>query len=212
MQHRNYLTTEEIQHLLAVPREGKFQTRDYCMIHMCFIHGLRVSELTGMLLTDYDPHAKKLLVRRLKGGLSTVHPILAEENIMLQRWLHERRQLPGYDTPWLFITRQGGRLSRQRFYQLLRRSGTHAQLPLRVHPHMLRHACGYELAENGNDTRLIQDYLGHRNIRHTVHYTAANAERFIKAWQKSDFDCTTGRPAECTAQPNADKHSQDIAI
>ncbi|WP_279616106.1 tyrosine-type recombinase/integrase [Kosakonia oryziphila] len=47
---------------------------------------------------------------------------------------------------------------------------------------MLRHACGYALAELGNDTRLIQDYLGHRNIQHTVLYTAANSARFKNAW------------------------------
>ncbi|WP_273831274.1 tyrosine-type recombinase/integrase, partial [Serratia bockelmannii] len=66
--------------------------------------------------------------------------------------------------PWLFLSQRGTRLSRQRFYQLLRRYGERAGLPLPLHPHMLRHACGYNLAERGNDTRLIQDYLGHRNI------------------------------------------------
>lgn len=69
-------------------------------------------------------------------------------------------------------------------YKQLRHYGLLAGLEVRVHPHMLRHACGYELAEQGMDTRLIQDYLGHRNIRHTVHYTAGNAARFAQTWKK----------------------------
>ncbi|ECZ4168724.1 tyrosine-type recombinase/integrase, partial [Salmonella enterica] len=56
-------------------------------------------------------------------------------------------------------------------------------ISVNIHPHMLRHACGYALANQGMDTRLIQDYLGHRNIRHTVLYTASNVERFRKVWQ-----------------------------
>lgn len=52
---------------------------------------------------------------------------------------------------------------------------------------MLRHACGYELAERGADTRLIQDYLGHRNIRHTVRYTASNAARFAGLWERNNL-------------------------
>ena len=56
-------------------------------------------------------------------------------------------------------------------------------LPLYAHPHTLRHACGYALADQGADTRLIQDYLGHRNIQHTVKYTASNPARFQKLWQ-----------------------------
>ncbi|MBS3895145.1 tyrosine-type recombinase/integrase, partial [Serratia marcescens] len=112
-----------------------------------------------------------------------------EEYRLLQRWLVERKYYVQQDVPWLFITRTGQRLSRQRIYTLVRQYGAAAQLPVRAHPHMLRHACGYSLAERGNDTRLIQDYLGHRNIRHTVIYTASNAERFHTAWNgESGFD------------------------
>lgn len=110
--------------------------------------------------------------------------MLPEENLVLQAWLVERQRFTGSHLPWLFLSQRGTRLSRQRFYQLLRHYGICVNLPLPLHPHMLRHACGYSLAERGNDTRLIQDYLGHRNIRHTVLYTAANAARFNNAWSK----------------------------
>ena len=100
---------------------------------------------------------------------------------MLGLWMEGR---PQSEEGWLFPGTKGQRLSRQCVYRLLRRYGEKAGLLVRVHPHMLRHACGYELAEQGMDTRLIQDYLGHRNIRHTVHYTAGNAARFARAWAK----------------------------
>lgn len=181
---RNYLTVEEMRSLLLTIYREKESYRDYCMVSMAFLHGLRVSELTGLKVTDYDPLSKKIYIRRLKGGLSTNHPLLPEESTALEHWLVERKTIPGNPLSWLFLSRHGKRLSRQRFYQLLKNYGQKAQLPLPIHPHMLRHACGYNLAERGNDTRLIQDYLGHRNIRHTVLYTAANAERFNGAWLK----------------------------
>ncbi|HFD2060066.1 TPA: tyrosine-type DNA invertase [Serratia marcescens] len=183
---RNYLTGEEVRSLLLTISRERVSYRDYCMVSMAFLHGLRVSELTGLKVTDYDPLSKNIHIRRLKGGLSTSHPLLPEENEALEKWLVERESFPGYSLPWLFLSRQGKRLSRQRFYQLLKLYGQSAQLPLPIHPHMLRHACGYNLAERGNDTRLIQDYLGHRNIRHTVLYTATNAARFKGAWLKEN--------------------------
>ncbi|OPJ99672.1 tyrosine-type DNA invertase [Serratia marcescens] len=186
MMKRKYLTGEEVRSLLLTISRERVSYRDYCMVSMAFLHGLRVSELTGLKVTDYDPLSKKIRIKRLKGGLSTSHPLLPEEGITLEHWLVERENFPGHALPWLFLSQQGKRLSRQRFYQLLKEYGQKAGLPLPVHPHMLRHACGYNLAERGNDTRLIQDYLGHRNIRHTVLYTAANAARFKGAWLKGN--------------------------
>lgn len=181
---RKYLSGSEISLLLQTVLTSSPSYRDYCMIRMAFIHGLRVSELISLRVEDYEPITMKIHIRRLKGGFSTIHPLLPDENQTLQRWLMERENWPGNTLPWLFLSRYGDHMSRQRFYQLLRRYGEKAGLPLQVHPHMLRHACGFGLAERGNDTRLIQDYLGHRNIRHTVRYTAANAARFTTAWTK----------------------------
>ena len=89
----------------------------------------------------------------------------------------------GAESDWLFLARHCGPLSRQRIYNLIQQLGEKAGLSLCSHPHMLRHACGFALADRGVDTRLIQDYLGHRNIRHTVRYTASNAERFEGVWR-----------------------------
>lgn len=185
---RKYLTSDEVLKLLKYIVDSNIKRnsnhRDYCMVSMAFIHGLRVSELINLRVNDYDSISKKIYIHRLKGGLSTTHPLLEHESKFLDLWLMERSSVKGSDSPWLFLSRHGGRLSRQRFYQLLKNYGERAKLPITIHPHMLRHACGFNLAELGNDTRLIQDYLGHKSIRHTVLYTAANAERFNGAWSK----------------------------
>ena len=67
--------------------------------------------------------------------------------------------------------------------KLLARAGVLAGLPFPVHPHMLRHACGYKLANEGHDTRSLQHYLGHRNIQHTVRYAELATDRFKAFWR-----------------------------
>uniref|UniRef100_UPI003F706D96 tyrosine-type recombinase/integrase n=1 Tax=Enterobacter ludwigii TaxID=299767 RepID=UPI003F706D96 len=155
--------------------------RDRCMILMCFYHGLRISELLGLTVRDIDLAGGTIFIRRLKNGFSTVHPLQPDERQLLGEWMSRR---PLSNEGWLFPNAKGNHLTRQYMYKQLRHYGLLAGLAVRVHPHMLRHACGYELAEQGMDTRLIQDYLGHRNIRHTVHYTAGNAARFAQTWKK----------------------------
>lgn len=190
---RNYLTENEIHNILRTASKGNYYHRDYCMIMMSFLHGLRVSEVISLKMEDYDHLSMKINIHRLKGGFSTIHPLLLEENHTLQQWLIERKKWIKGESPWLFVSHSGNKLSRQRFYNLLREYGKKSNLPLDIYPHMLRHACGYHLAERGNDTRLIQDYLGHRNIRHTVRYTAANAARFVSAWTKGGTNLISRR-------------------
>ncbi|MCM7587700.1 tyrosine-type DNA invertase [Enterobacter chuandaensis] len=184
MDKRKHLTLAEIERLLSVVRQSKNAVRDECMILMCFFHGLRVSELTRLKLSDIDLDGGHIYIRRLKKGLCTMHPLRPEEAVYLRNWLSCRQRWKGADSGWLFLSRLGSALTRQHFYLLFKQYGMAAGLTIAIHPHMLRHACGYALADNGADTRLIQDYLGHKNIRHTVIYTAANAERFSGIWEK----------------------------
>ncbi|HAW8215077.1 TPA: tyrosine-type recombinase/integrase [Escherichia coli] len=177
---RRYLSENEVQLLLDTAQQHSI--RNYCMIYLAFIHGLRASELLTLKLTDYDPLASTLSIRRLKGGLSTIHPLSTEEGQIIGQWLQERSRSPSADTPWFFPSRNHTHITRQRFWQIIRMYGAMAGLTVKTHPHMLRHACGFALAERGNDTRLIQDYLGHRNIQHTVRYTATSPARFRRAW------------------------------
>ncbi len=175
---RKYLDESEINSMIENIKKGMNAWRDRCMISMCFIHGLRASELGGLTLDNIELNAKRIYIPRLKNGLSVQHPLHDNEIIMLNHWLEIRKSWRYADQPWLFLSRKGGPITRQQIYRLIRNYGKNANIQVPTHPHMLRHACGYFLANLGMDTRLIQDYLGHRNIHHTVLYTASNAMRF----------------------------------
>ena len=86
-------------------------------------------------------------------------------------------------TKALFVGERRQPLSRKTTWLFIREYGEAAGLDIAAHPHMLRHACGFALADQAVDTRLIQDYLGHRNIQHTVRYTATNPARFERLWR-----------------------------
>lgn len=187
MPTRKFLTRHEISSMLQTLPGGSYAERNYCLIMMAFIHGFRASELLSLRLADLDIGGRIILVTRMKNGFSTVHPLTSDEIAALRLWLRVRQKIIVQNDDergdWLFITRRGTRLSRQQFYNIIRQAGQMAGLSVDAHPHMLRHACGYALADNGVDTRLIQDYLGHRNIRHTVRYTASSAARFEGIWR-----------------------------
>ena len=192
---RKHLTLLEVDRLLAATKDNpRTGLRDRCLILLMFRHGLRVTEACAMRMDQVDLESKILQVQRLKGGLSTTQPLRTEEIRLLkgwmaerERWLRQWRKKDGtgadMDRHALFLSARGTALSRKTFWALLRRYGELAGLALPPHPHMLRHACGFALADQGADTRLIQDYLGHRNIQHTVRYTATNPVRFEKLWR-----------------------------
>jgi type 1 fimbriae regulatory protein FimB len=121
-------------------------------------------------------------VTRLKKGLSTTQPMRGDELRAIKTWLVVRTKMkPATDT--FFISERRKALSRKTVWLAIRTYGKLAGLPIEAYPHMLRHACGFALADQGADTRLIQDYLGHRNIQHTVRYTATNPARFERLWR-----------------------------
>ncbi|POP23639.1 MULTISPECIES: tyrosine-type DNA invertase [Serratia] len=184
MSQRKYLTQSEVERLLQQALAGGNAERDYCLIYMSFIHGFRVSEACRLRISDLDLRGRCLYIRRIKNGFSTNHPLLKDELRAIRAWLAVRASLRGADSDWLFLSRQGNPLTRQRVYQIISQLGKAAGISVESHPHMLRHACGFALADRGIDTRLIQDYLGHKNIRHTVRYTASNAERFEGVWHR----------------------------
>jgi type 1 fimbriae regulatory protein FimB len=119
-----------------------------------------------------------LWVRRLKGGLSVEQPIAGDELRAFRRYFASRED----SLPWLFISERGQPLTRQSVNYLIATAAVRARLQP-VHPHMLRHSCGFALADKGYDLRLIQDYLGHRDPRHTVHYTRVAGRRFEGLWR-----------------------------
>ena len=188
MNRRRFLTAKEVQAMMQAARQGPTGERDYCLILLAFRHGMRISELLDLHYHDLDLREGRVNVRRLKNGFSTIHPLRFDEREAIERWSQVRAGWKAAaKTDALFISRRGTPLSRQQAYRIIRAAGEKAGTVTQTHPHMLRHACGYELAERGTDTRLIQDYLGHRNIRHTVRYTASNAARFAGIWERNNL-------------------------
>ncbi|HAT2782600.1 tyrosine-type recombinase/integrase [Citrobacter koseri] len=185
MNRRRFLTAREVQAMMKAVRHGQTGERDYCLILLAFRHGMRISELLNLHYRDFDLYEGRINIRRLKNGFSTIHPLMPDECEAIECWSRVRASWKGAQKiNAVFISRKGSQLSRQQAYRIIRSAGQKAGTSTTTHPHMLRHACGYELAERGTDTRLIQDYLGHRNIRHTVRYTASNAARFAGLWER----------------------------
>ncbi|HEM8497969.1 TPA: tyrosine-type recombinase/integrase [Burkholderia multivorans] len=182
MSERKYLTQNEVERLMAATKGSRNEARDRCLLLLMFRHGLRVSEACGLMLSQVDTDSRVLHVSRLKKGLSTTHPLRADELRAIKAWMTQRERMTP-DTHAFFVSERRQPLNRRTAWAAIRRYGELAGLPLDTHPHMLRHACGYALADQGADTRLIQDYLGHRNIQHTVRYTATNPARFERLWR-----------------------------
>ena len=167
MNDRKHLSGREFERLLEAIRGCRNEVRDRCLILLMFRHGLRVSEACGLVLEQVDVESRILHVARLKGGLSTTHPLRGDEIRAINAWLvgRSRMKAPGRS---FFLSEQRKPLHRSTVNLALRKYGEKAKLPVAVHPHKLRHACGFALADQGADSRLIQDYLGHRNIQHIV--------------------------------------------
>lgn len=179
---RKYLTAREIERLLDAIRGDRNEARDRCLLLLMFRHGLRVSEACNLKLDQVDTDSRVLHVRRLKRGLSTTQPLRSDELRAIAAWLKQRARMKPTGKAF-FVSEQRRPLHRSTVNAALKKYSQLAALPLLAHPHMLRHACGFALADQGADTRLIQDYLGHRNIQHTVRYTASNPARFERLWR-----------------------------
>jgi type 1 fimbriae regulatory protein FimE len=168
----------EVDELIATARKrGRHGHRDATMIMLAFRHGLRVSELCSLRWEQIDLDDGLLHVRRLKNGIASVHPLRGPELRALRKL--QRQSQP---SPYLFVSERGGPIMATSFRKLLSRIAELSSLPFSVHPHMLRHACGYKLVNDGHDTRAIQHYLGHRNIQHTVRYTELSPSCFLDFW------------------------------
>ena len=181
LQERKHLTQTEVARLIEATKGSRNEARDRCLLLLMYRHGLRTSEAYGMQLAQVDLESRVLHVARLKHGLSTTHPLRTDEVRVIRAWL-QRREKMGADLSAFFLSERRQPLNRRTVWALMHFYGKRAKLDVEVHPHMLRHACGFALADQGADTRLIQDYLGHRSIQHTVLYTAANPARFEKLW------------------------------
>jgi site-specific recombinase XerD len=176
---REYLTPKEIDLLRKAARErGRYGHRDATMVLIAYRHGLRPTEMCALRWDQVDLAHGLLHVRRVKNGTPSVHPMGGGEIRDLRRLKREQ-----IDSRHVFLTERRAPISPAGFRKMLARVGVDVKFPFPVHPHMLRHACGYKLANDGQDTRAVQHYLGHKNIQHTVRYTELTPERFKSFWE-----------------------------
>jgi type 1 fimbriae regulatory protein FimB/type 1 fimbriae regulatory protein FimE len=169
---RRYLRPDEAHRLIdAAGKRGRYPFRDKVLIRLVYRHGLRASEAVDMRWSQLDLDAGTLHVVRLKGSIDSTHSLDRDELRDLRKL---RQQVSGR---YVFETERGGPLSVDALQYIVREAGKLARLDVEAHPHMLRHATGYSLANDGTDTRLIQAFLGHADIRHTAHYTALSPKR-----------------------------------
>jgi integrase len=177
---REYLTEAEIERLIETVKSNRYGHRDATMVLVAYRHGLRVSELVDLRWDQVDFNKATLHVRRVKQGTPATHPVLGDELRALRRL--QREQEPR--SAFVFTSeRQGSPFTTAGFARLVERAGAAAGLGFPAHPHMLRHACGFALANKGTDTRTLQAYLGHKNIQHTVRYTELAPGRFKDIWR-----------------------------
>jgi integrase len=175
---REYLRPSEVEDLIKAARHvGRHRVRDATIILLMFRHGLRSAELVALKWSSVDLKDGYLEIKRVKHGHDSIHPLRSPE---LRALRQIKRDYP--DTQYVFVSERKAPLSTRSIRQIVARAGQLAGLPFPVHSHQLRHACGYYLAASGQDTRAIQDYLGHQNIQYTVRYTQLSPSRFENFW------------------------------
>ncbi len=175
---REHLTMEEVERLIEAAKDNRYGLRDALMILLTFRHGLRAAEVCDLRWEQVDFKTANLHVRRVKNGTPATHPLTGREMRALRKHQRESER-----SPFVFVSERSAPLTAPGFSRMVERTAVAADLGIKAHAHMLRHACGYKLANDGNDTRSLQAYLGHRNIQNTTRYTALAPDRFKGFWK-----------------------------
>jgi type 1 fimbriae regulatory protein FimB len=175
---KDYLDPSQVERLLEAAKAGRHGARDHALLLIMYRHGLRVSEAVNLKLDNVNMSEARIWVKRVKGSLDSQQPLAGDELRAVKRYLNGRED----KLPWLFVSERGCQMVRRAVGHMIAAAGLRADLG-RVHPHMLRHSCGYALANKGQDFHLIQDWLGHRDPKHTSRYTRVAARRFEGVWE-----------------------------
>jgi len=174
----DYLTEVEVRRLAEGAKKSRNPERDMLLIQMLFRHGLRESEARLIRRDAIKLDSAQIWIDRVKGGRPSYHPISGEELRLLRRYLRTRLD----DLPWLFISERLLPLSDRSVRVIVANAAKAAGLG-HVHPHMLRHSCGFYLHNKGHNSRLIQDYLGHANPSSTMLYTRTSSKQFERLFE-----------------------------
>jgi integrase len=186
--HGEHLSRAQVDALIETARHtGRKGDRDALIIRTSFVHGLRVTEAANLLIEQFDFHNETVRMHRVKRGKNAmIHHLEPKDLKLIRAYIGDRRNGP------MFLTERLTAFDESSLHKIIARAGKNATITVvdretgekreepyfnfPVHFHMLRHACGYWLNDQGTPIRVIQDWLGHRNIRHTEAYTANSPE------------------------------------
>jgi integrase len=166
---RKHLSPHEIGLLLKTCKDHRNRT----MLLIGYRHGMRVSEVVNLEWNAVDLVTGTIAVHRMKNGIPSNHPLTGQELRALRRL---RRERP--NSRHVFLSNRGAPMTRQNVHAFVSELGKQAGFDFPVHFHQLRHSCASKLAADGQDTRSLQHYMGHKNIQSTVIYTHLNPNRF----------------------------------
>lgn len=177
------LGIEDVKALLEVRIDGFMIFRDSAMLELLYSSGLRVSELVSLKLGDINFEAGFLRVIG-KGSKERVVPMNSRAADKIKRYINQLRPLllKKRHTDYLFVTRRGGPMTRQRFWQTMKAYGK--RIGVELSPHTLRHSFATHLLEGGADLRSVQKMLGHSDISTTQIYTKVSTDRVKKVYQE----------------------------
>jgi len=176
-----WVTYLEVEALRTGAKASRNPIRNELIILMLYRHGLRESELCDLQLEAINLDEARIFIKRVKNGNDFIHPIASDELRLLRRYLRLRETKKGQGLPWLFVSEQGTSFCRDSINKMVTASYKRAGLR-KITPHMLRHGCGYALINKGYDVRVVQDYLGHKDIRNTAIYTRLDDKQFKGLW------------------------------
>ena len=175
---RRYLTADQLGALIKAARKGRYGRRNATLVLLMARHGLRVTEAIDLRWSQIDFSKGHLHVMRLKNGIDSVHPIEGDE----LRALRELKRSQEPQSAFVFTSERAGPMTRSNVAKMIEAAGDRAGLP-HCHPHQLRHTTGHLLADAGHDTRRLQLWLGHSDIKHTAAYSQLSARPFKDFWR-----------------------------
>lgn len=186
-----YLTQEELNRFFRAIRESKnkFWLRDLTAFTIIYLCWLRASELQYITLDSYNPNAREIHIKRLKGSINnTIRLFQNDKKQLLDRYIKEYKGTKLYqinkDNEAIFKGKNWKPLDLEALRYLMKEYGTKARIPKeKQHPHILKHSIAVHLAESGIDIKDLQYYLGHKNINNTTiyfQYTTKQMDTFYK--------------------------------
>lgn len=170
-----FLTEDQVERMIQAVKKstGRHKERDALIILLMYRHGLRISELCGLKWSQLNLEERLFHVQRAKRGKPSTHPLSAKEVRALEQ---QRKRAAGFEH--VFISERLAPLKPATVRKMIALAGLEAGLGPAIHPHMLRHGTGYKLANDSVDLLIIKDFMGHRNVNHTLIYTQLAPGRF----------------------------------